>query len=62
MEVRKGTIKKPKFIPTYVVSVVIMLVVLFVLAFLLLLPEVALYSAEVQSWGSEYENDLERRI
>lgn len=59
MEVRKGTIKKPKFIPTYVVSVVIMLVVLFVLAFLLLLPEVALYSAEVQSWGSEYENDLE---
>ena len=31
MEVRKGTIKKPKFIPTYVVSVVIMLVVLFVL-------------------------------
>ena len=59
MEVRKGTIKKPKFIPTYVVSVVIMLVVLFVLAFLLLLPEVALYSTEAQSWGSEYENDLE---
>ena len=59
MEVRKGTIKKPKFIPTYVVSVVIMLVVLFVLAFLLLLPEVAIYTSEAEDQGSEYENDLE---
>ena len=59
MEVRKGTIKKPKFIPTYVVSVVIMLVVLFVLAFLLLLPEVALYTTEAQSVGADYENSLE---
>jgi hypothetical protein len=58
MEVRKGTIKKPKFIPTYVVSVVIMLVVLFVLAFLLLLPEVAIYTSEAESSGSDYVNNL----
>lgn len=58
MEVRKGTITKPKFIPTYVVSVVIMLVVLFVLAFLLLLPEVAIYTSEAESSGSDYVNNL----
>lgn len=58
MEVRKGTIKKPKFIPTYVVSVVIMLAVLFAIAFLLTLPGFALYVSEAESECSDYRNSL----
>ena len=59
MEVRKGTIKKPKFIPTYVVSVVIMLAVLFAIAFLLTLPGFVLYVSEAESECSDYRNSLD---
>ena len=59
MEVRKGTIKKPKFIPTYVVSVVIMLAVLFAITFLLTLPGFALYVSEAESECSDYRNSLD---
>ena len=59
MKVRKGTIKKPKFIPTYVVSVVIMLAVLFAIAFLLTLPGFALYISEAESECSDYQNSLD---
>ena len=58
MKVRQGTIKKPKFLPSYVISVVILLAVFFLLAFLLALPQWTLYVSEADSERNDYINIL----
>ena len=58
MKVRQGTIKKPKFLPSYVISVVILLAVFFLLAFLLALPQWTLYVLEADNESNDYINTL----
>lgn len=53
MKVRKGTIKKPKFFPTYVISVVILLAVFFVLFSIPLLSFWTAYTYEAEDAVSE---------
>ena len=52
MEVRLGTIKKPKFLPTYIISAVILLVIFTVLALFPLMGAYMDYEYNAQEWGS----------
>ena len=60
MEVRLGTIKKPKFLPTYIVSAVILLVIFTVLALFPFMGAYMDYEYNAQEWGSYIS--IDRRI
>ena len=59
MEVRKGTIKKPKFLPSYIISAVILLVVFFVLFSIPLLSFWTAYNYEAEDAVSEETTDFD---
>ena len=52
MEVRKGTIKKPKFIPSYIISAAILLVVFTVLAMFPFMGSYMDYEYNSQEWSN----------
>ena len=52
MEVRKGTIKKPKFIPSYVISVIILFVVFTVLVLFPFMGSYMDYEYNSQEWSN----------
>ncbi len=62
MKVRKGTIKKPKFLVSYSVSVVILLIVFFVLFSIPLLSFWTAYNFEADSAVSEEKDYLDDKI
>ena len=62
MKVRKGTIKKPKFLVSYIVSVVILLIVFFVLFSIPLLSFWTAYNFEADSAVSEEKDYLDDKI
>ena len=58
MKVRQGSIKKPKFFPSYIISAVILLVTFCVLGLLLVLPESVVYTTDAENTGSLYRESL----
>lgn len=57
MEVRKGTIKKPKFLPSYIISAVILFVVFTVLALFPFMGSAMDYEYNAQEWGMDLSVD-----
>ena len=73
MEVRLGTIKKPKFLPSYIISTIILLVVFTVIALFPFMGAYMDYEYNAQEWGSfisadrlienyTYEGDNEKEV
>jgi len=60
MKVRKGTIKKPKFLPIYIISVIILFVVFTVLALFPFMGSAMDYEYSAQGWGNWIS--IDRRI
>ena len=62
MEVRKGTIKKPKFLISYLVSAIILLLILFVVRFIFWIPTIYEYEEDIEYMRSAARVSVSREV